>query len=40
MPILDNDEEVLGVAQLMNKTDGSPSFTSEDEAVLAFDAYQ
>ena len=34
MPINDQEGEVLGVAQIMNKTDGSQVFTQADEKVL------
>ena len=33
MPILNYDGEVLGIAQIMNKTNGSGEFTAEDEKV-------
>jgi len=32
MPILNYEGEIMGVAQIMNKTDGQ-SFTTEDEKV-------
>ena len=33
MPILNYEGEVIGVAQIMNKTDGTPEFTQQDEDV-------
>lgn len=33
MPIVDTAGEVLGVAQIINKTDGTPVFTNEDQEV-------
>lgn len=33
-PILNYEEDVVGVAQIMNKTDGSNEFTQADEEVI------
>src|SRR6218665_3113253 len=33
MPVLNSEGEVIGVAEIMNKTDGTEAFTSHDEAV-------
>ena len=33
MPILDYDGQVLGIAQIMNKTDDSDEFSPDDEKV-------
>ena len=33
MPILNYEGEIMGVAQIMNKTDGEAAFTTEDEKV-------
>jgi len=41
MPILDHGDEVVGVAQIMNKmVGGNPAvFTQEDEQVRPFESY-
>jgi len=37
MPIFDNEGEVVGVAQIVNKmTSGQSSFSSADEEVVTF----
>jgi len=36
MPILDYEDEVIGVAQIINKTEGGTEFTPEDQEVLEF----
>jgi hypothetical protein len=34
MPICNREDEVIGVAQIINKTDGSDEFTAKDEELF------
>jgi len=36
MPIIGYDGSVLGVMQLINKVDGSPGFSEEDQKILSY----
>lgn len=36
MPIRNNDGEIIGVAQAINKTPGGAPFTDDDEKVSLF----
>ncbi|MDX1808542.1 MAG: GAF domain-containing protein [Sulfurospirillaceae bacterium] len=36
MPIFGYDKKIIGVIQLLNKIDGSPGFTEEDQKVLSY----